>query len=149
MRNHTSHVIVPPVDPGMFPQREFPPFVALERVQRLIDAVVARQRDRPPNLDRLQTRVAAISERLISLASGQLRLFRWYRRIAVSIRLARRAQLILLEYVQSRVMSDVEASRIDQELSEVIDALHDALAHPGLPDDITESFPSTTESPLP
>jgi hypothetical protein len=140
-------IIVPPANDGLFPQRDFPPYVALDRVRRSIDSVLARQCTQPPDLDRLQARVSAIAQRLVSLAHGQLRLFRWYRRIAVSVQMCQRARRSLPEYLRLGAMSDVEAAAIDRGLGEVVGRLRDELTRPDLPDEASHFLPATTAAP--
>jgi hypothetical protein len=143
MRTQTSHLVVSPVPDMLFPQREFPPYLALDRVRRCIDSVLARQCTQPPDLDRLQARVSAIAQRLVSLAHGQLRLFRWYRRIAVSVQMCQRARLSLPDYVRIGAMSDAEAAAIDRGLGDVVERLRDELTRPELPTEARPHLPST------
>jgi hypothetical protein len=143
MRTHNDPAfLVPPAHEGLFPQRDFPPYVALDRVRRSIDSVLARQCTQPPDLDRLQARVSAIAQRLVSLAQGHLRLFRWYRRIAVSVQMCQRARSTLPDYVRAGAMSDAEAAAIDRGLADVVERLRDELARPELPEEARATLPS-------
>jgi hypothetical protein len=142
MRKHKTRFTVPPAFDSLFPHRDFPPYVAVGRVHKLIGEVFKRQRDAPPNLDRLQSRLADVSERLIEAANGQLQLSRWYRRIAVSVRLCHETKVELIAYVRDGAIAEAEAHEIEDALDAVIARLHEALARPDLPDEVRASLAS-------
>jgi len=147
MRNDKSRVMVPPVVEQLFPQRHFQPYVALDQVNQMVGDVLARRRASPPNLERLQSLLSDVGKRLVSAAQGGLPVHRWYRRIAVSVRLCHQAQTCLSDYAGTDAMTAAEAASIRAGLDVVIARLNDALACLELPDDERALLPLTFPRP--
>lgn len=132
---------VPPAHEQLFPHREFPPFIALEAVNRLLEDVVHRARDNPLDLDRLQAILIDVAERLVEAAQGNLSLSRWYRRLAVSMRLCHEAKQVIVAYARVEILSAAEAQALSDGVRAIIDRLNDAIARADLPDEVREAMP--------
>jgi hypothetical protein len=126
MRHDKNRVIVPPVPDRMFPQREFPPYVALDLVRRSLAAAIERQGAGAPALDRLQAPLGRMAGRLISMAQGHLQPHRWYRRLVTSARMCRRAKLALADYVRRGALTSAEAGIIGRGLDQLLERLEEA-----------------------
>ena len=133
-------IIIPPCAPGLFPHRDYPPWIALTRVFDLIGELVQRQRV-PSELERLQVPLIDASERIIEAASGDLPVRRWHRRIVSSIRLCRSAEASLAEYASMGAMTPAEAQAISAALDEVVQRLSDAWTRAELPEEIRSAMP--------
>ena len=113
----------------------------------MVGEVLKRQRASPPDLDRLQTVLADVADRLVSAAHGNLSLHRWYRRIAVSVRLCHQARVCLPGYARTGAMTVAEVSAIDAGLGCVIDRLNEALESVALSEDERVLLPKTFPRP--
>jgi hypothetical protein len=129
----------------LFPHRVFPPYVALEHVLERIGQVLRRQRDSPPDLERLFAPLADIAERVTSAASGELTLPRWYRRIVVSVRRCHQAKVQLPRYVRAGAMTVEESNDIGAAIDRLIDRLHEAIARADLPEATDVCSPSVAD----
>jgi hypothetical protein len=132
---------VPPIRDQLFPHREFPPFIALESVNRRLQDVVHRARDNPLDLDRLQAILIDVAERLVEVAQGNLSLSRWYRRLAVSMRLCHEAKQVIVAYARVEILTAAEAQALSDGVRAIIDELNDTIARADLPDEVREVIP--------
>ena len=146
MRSDKSKLTVPAIHDRLFPHREFPPFIALEAVNRQVDDVVHRARDSPLDLDRLQAILIDVAERLVEAAQGNLSLSRWYRRLAVSMRLCHEAKQVLIGYARVDILTTAEAQSLSDGIGRVIDRLNEAIARADLPDEVREAMPPFASS---
>jgi len=146
MRSDKASFIVPAIHDQLFPHREFPPFIALEAVNRQVDDIVHRERDSPLDLDRLQAILIDVAERLVEAAQGKLSLSRWYRRLAVSMRLCHEAKQVLIGYARVDILTAAEAQSLSDGIGRVIDRLNEAIARADLPDEVREAMPPFASS---
>jgi hypothetical protein len=141
MRPDQARVLLPATHDPLFPHREFPPYVALEAVNRQIDDLVHRARDSPLDLDRVQALLIDVAERLVEAAQGSLSLPRWYRRLAVSMRLCHEAKQALLGYARRGSLTVLEAQSLSDGIGGIVDRLNEAIARADLPDEVREAMP--------
>jgi hypothetical protein len=141
MRSDKPTLLVPATHDQLFPHREFPPYIALEAVNRLLDEVVHRARDNPLDLDRLQAILIDVAERLVEAAQGNLSLPRWYRRLAVSMRLCHEAKQAIVAYARVDILTAAEARTLSDGVGAIIDRLNEAIARADLPDEVREGMP--------
>lgn len=141
MRSDKAAFLVPAVHDQLFPHRDFPPFIALEAVNRQLDDVMHRARDNPLDLDRLQAILIDVAERLVEAAQGNLSLPRWYRRLAVSMRLCHEAKQAIVAYARIGILSPAEARTLSDGIGAIIDRLNEAIARADLPDEVREAMP--------
>ena len=134
-----------PAHGALFPHREFPPHVALDRVRALIEQVLRRHPVPPPGFAALLTPLVDIGLRLESAAAGTLTLSRWYRRIAVSVRRCHQAKLQLAALVRAGAMTAAESQAIAVAVDTMIDRLHEAIGRAGLPDEAEAALPSSAD----
>ena len=144
MRSDKAAFLVPAVQDQLFPHREFPPYIALEAVNRHLDDVIHRARDNPLDLDRLQAILIDVAERLVEAAQGNLSLPRWYRRLAVSMRLCHEAKQAIVAYARIDILSTAEARTLSDGIGAIIDRLNDAITRADLPDEVREAMPPFT-----
>jgi hypothetical protein len=136
-----DQLIIPPCAPGIFPHRDFPPWIALTHVFDQIGDLVRRQRV-PSELERLQVPLIDASERIVEAASGDLPVQRWHRRLATSIRLCQRAEESLAEYASMGAMTPAEAKALSAAIDEVVRRLTEAWTRAELPDEVRSAMPA-------
>lgn len=132
--------IIPPCSRGLFPHRDFPPWIALARVFDLIGEATRRPRV-PSELERLQEPLVDASERIVEAASGELPVHRWHRRLAVSAKLCMQAQDSLASYATLGVLTSEQAIAISDAIDGVVRALIAVWEGIRLPDEVRAALP--------